>query len=277
MQYAESAFKGQDGIGILVRSWRPEGPVRGTMVIAHGLGEHGGRYGELVTHCLARGLAVYAPDHRGHGRSGGRRALVKRFGWLVEDLEVVMRRAAAEHPGSKQFLFGHSMGGAVALTWTLGHPGQLDGLILSGPAIAPPRAVSPITVLVVRLLSRAMPGKGAIALPPEDISRDPEVVRAYEDDPLVLHSPVPARTLAELLGAMKSLPGRVAALREPVLVLQGTGDRLVMHADVKPVFETLGSTDKTVKVYRGLYHEVLNEPERAQVFADLDAWLDARL
>jgi acylglycerol lipase len=277
MHYVEAAFKGQDGTGILVRSWRPEGPLRGTIVIAHGLGEHGGRYGELVTHCLARGLAVYSPDHRGHGRSGGRRALVRRFGWLVEDLDVVMQRAAAEQPEGKRFLFGHSMGGAVALTWTLDHPGQLDGLILSGPAIAPPRAVSPITVLVVRLLSLVLPGKGAIALPPGDLSRDPEVVRDYEDDPLVLHGPVPARTLAELLGAMKSLPGRAAALREPVLVLQGTGDRLVMHADVKPVFEALGSADKTVKAYRGLYHEVLHEPEREQVFADLDAWLDAHL
>jgi acylglycerol lipase len=132
-------------------------------------------------------------------------------------------------------------------------------------------------VLVVRLLSLVLPGKGAIALPPEDLSRDPEVVRAYEDDPLVLHGPVPARTLAELLRAMKSLPGRAAALREPVLVLQGTGDRLVMHADVKPVFEALGSADRTVKAYRGLYHEVLHEPEREQVFADLDGWLDAHL
>jgi alpha-beta hydrolase superfamily lysophospholipase len=277
MQYVEAAFKGQDGTGILVRSWRPEGPVRGTMVIAHGLGEHGGRYGELVTHCLARGLAVYAPDHRGHGRSGGRRALVKRFGWLVDDLDVVMRQAEAGHPEGRRFLFGHSMGGAIALTWTLDHPGQVDGLILSGPAIAPPSAVSPVTVLVVRLLSRVLPGKGAIALPPADLSRDPEVVRAYEDDPLVLHGPVPARTLAELLGAMKSLPGRAAALREPVLVLQGTGDRLVMHADVAPVFEALGSADRTVKAYRDLYHEVLHEPEREQVFADLDAWLDAHL
>jgi alpha-beta hydrolase superfamily lysophospholipase len=277
MQYEEVAFKGQDGTGILVRSWRPEGPVRGTLVIAHGLGEHAGRYGELVTHCLARGLAVYAPDHRGHGRSGGRRALVRRFAWLVDDLDVVMRRAAAGHPEVKRFLFGHSMGGAIALTWALDHPGQVDGLILSAPAIAPPRSVSTMTVLVVRLLSRILPGKGAIALPPEDLSRDPEVVRAYADDPAVLHGPVPARTLAELLGAMKSLPGRAAALREPVLVLQGTGDRLVMHADVKPVFDALGSPDKTVKVYRGLYHEVLNEPEREQVFADLGAWLDAQL
>jgi alpha-beta hydrolase superfamily lysophospholipase len=277
MQYTEFAFKGQDGTGILIRSWRPDGPVRGTLVIAHGLGEHAGRYGGLVQRCLARGLAVYAPDHRGHGRSGGRRALVGRFAWLVEDLDVVMRRAATEHPGGKRLLFGHSMGGAIALTWTLDHPGQVDGLILSGPAIAPPTAVSALTVLVVRLLSRVLPGMGAIALPPGDISRDPEVVRDYEDDPLVLHGPVPARTLAELLGAMRTLPGRAAALREPVLVLQGTGDRLVMHADVKPVFEALGSADKTVRVYRGLYHEVLHEPEREQVFADLEAWLDARL
>lgn len=277
MQHETSELSGRGGVPLFLRAWRPEGPASGVLVIAHGLGEHGGRYGELVERCLARGLAVYAADHRGHGRSGGPRAQVGRFAWLVEDLDTVLRRAAAAHPGARRFLLGHSMGGAIALTWTLDHPGQLDGLILSGPAIAPPSAVSPVTVAVVRLMSAIAPGVGAIKLPPSDLSRDPAVVRAYEQDPLVLHAAVPARTLAELLGAMNSLPARAAALREPVLVLQGTGDRLVMHADVKPVFEALGSADKTVKVYRGLYHEVLNEPERGQVFADLEAWLDARL
>lgn len=277
MQHETSELAGRGGVRLFLRSWTPERPPRGVLVIAHGLGEHGGRYGELVERGLALGLAVYAADHRGHGRSGGPRAQVGRFAWLVEDLDTVLRHAEAAHPGVKRFLFGHSMGGAIALTWTLDHPGRLDGLILSGPAIAPPSAVSPVTVAIVRLLSVVAPGVGAIALPPEDVSRDPAVVQAYRDDPLVLHGPVPARTLAELLGAMKSLPARAASLREPVLVLQGTGDRLVMHADVKPVFEALGSADKTVKVYRGLYHEVLNEPERAQVFADLEAWLGARL
>jgi lysophospholipase len=278
MRHRVTEFEGHGGVTLRLQSWQPDdGPVRATLVVAHGLGEHGGRYGELVARLVARGFAVYAPDHRGHGRSGGPRAQVGRFAWLVEDLDAVMQQAAREHPGARRFLLGHSMGGAIALTWALDHPGQLAGLILSGPAIAPPAAVPATTVMMVRLLSFVAPGTGAIALPPEDVSRDPAVVRAYIEDPLVLHGPVPARTLAELLLAMKALPPRVQALRDPVLVLHGTADRLVAYADVAPVFERLGSPDRTVRTYPGLYHEVLNEPERAQVFADLEAWLDAHL
>lgn len=277
MQHRETEFTGQQGVRIRVQSWVPEVPVRASLVVAHGLGEHGGRYGELVARCTALGMAVFAPDHRGHGRSGGPRAQVGRFAWLVEDLDVVMEQAAREHAGAKRFLLGHSMGGAIALTWTLDHPGLIDGLVLSAAAIAPPSAVPAATVALVRLLSRLWPGRGAIALSPADLSRDPAVVRAYEEDPLVLHGPVPARTLAELFGAMQSLPQRAPMLREPVLALHGTGDRLVGLDDVRSALEALGSPDKTLRSYPGLYHEVMNEPERGQVFADLEAWLDARL
>jgi lysophospholipase len=277
MQRRETEFTGRQGVPIRVQSWVPEVPVRASLVVAHGLGEHGGRYGELVARCTARGMVVYAPDHRGHGRSGGPRAQVGRFAWLVDDLDVVMEQAAREHAGAKRFLLGHSMGGAIALTWALDHPGRIDGLVLSAAAIAPPSAVPAATIALVRLLSRVWPGRGAIALSPADLSRDPAVVRAYEEDPLVLHGPVPARTLAELFGAMQSLPQRAPMLREPLLALHGTSDRLVGLDDVRPALEALGSRDKTLRSYPGLYHEVMNEPERGRVFADLEAWLDARL
>ena len=276
MQHRETEFIGQEGVPIRVQSWLPDVPARATLVVAHGLGEHGGRYAGLVSRCLTRGIAVYAPDHRGHGRSGGSRGQIGRFAWVVADLDAVMRQAKEEQPGVRRFLLGHSMGGAVALTWALDRPGLVDGLILSAAAIAPPSAVPALTVAAVRLLSRVWPGRGAIGLSPADLSRDPAVVRAYEEDPLVLHGPVPARTLAELFDAMQSLPQRAPMLREPVLALHGTADRLVMHHDVRPALESLGSADRTIKVYRGLYHEVMNEPERETVFADLEAWLEAR-
>ena len=276
MQLREDSMTGRDGVTLHARAWLPDGPPRALLVIAHGLGEHSGRYAGLVARCVARGIAVHALDHRGHGRSGGPRAQVGRFAWLVEDLAALLERAGREHPGARRFLLGHSMGGAIALTLALDRPAALDGLILSAPAIAPPSAVSPLTIAVVRLLSALWRARGAIAGSPEDLSRDPQVVQAYVADPLVLHGPVPARTLAELFEAMRSLPRRAASLDTPVLVLQGTADRIVMHADVRPVFASLGGDDRTVKVYRGLYHELLNEPEREQVLGDLLAWLDAR-
>jgi len=276
MQHREFTLAGQGDVALAAQAWLPDAPAIGVLVIAHGLGEHSGRYGELVARCVARGLAVYALDHRGHGRSGGRRAQVGRFAWLVHDLDALIAHAWREHPGVKRLLFGHSMGGAIALTWALDHPDGLDGLILSGPAVAPTSSVSAARIGLIRLLSRLLPNLGAMRLPAESVSRDPAVVRAYADDPLVFHGAVPARTLAELLGAMLALPGRAPALRVPVLVLQGTGDLLVPYPDVRPVFEQLGSPDKTVHIYEGLFHEVLNEPERAQVLADIERWLDTQ-
>jgi alpha-beta hydrolase superfamily lysophospholipase len=258
------------------QAWLPEDEPRAVVVISHGLAEHGGRYDALAQRLVARGYAVYALDHRGHGRSQGERANIERFAYVVSDLGTFVGRAQRQHPGMPAFLIGHSMGGAIALGCALQYPDVLRGLALSAPALSAGDDVPVLKSWLVRLLSAVAPGAGALTLPASAISRDPAVVSAYERDPLVHRGSIPARTLAELLAAMKSFPERATSLRVPVLVQHGTADRLVPYDANRPVYAALGQPKtRVIRTYEGLFHEIYNEPERDRVIGDLEAWFEA--
>jgi acylglycerol lipase len=274
VKHLEDSFVGEHGLRLYTQAWLPEGTVVAVVVLSHGLAEHSGRYEELVSRLVQRGYAVHALDHRGHGRSEGRRSYVDRFASLVDDLARLMRTAAAAHPGKPLLLLGHSLGGAIAFACALEHPHELKGLVLSAPALGA-TAVPRFQLTVARILSRVAPHSGALKLPADAVSRDPAVVDRYEHDPLVYRGAVPARTAVELLDAMSQFPARARELRAPVLAMHGTADRLVPLAAVQSVYDRMGSADKTIVLYPGLYHEVFHEPERAVVFADLERWLDA--
>lgn len=273
MQHRELRLTGVGGLALHAEAWLPDAPPARIVVIAHGLAEHIGRYQALAEWFVARGYGVYALDHRGHGRSAGRRANIDRFAYLVSDLDTLVQSAARAHPGAPITLLGHSMGGAIAFAYAAQHPERLRALVLSAPALGAPSA-PPLQVWVARRLSRLLPNLGVLTLPAAAISRDPAVVQAYETDPLVYRGSIPARTAAELLTAMEWFPSVARSVRLPVLVLHGTADTLVPLDATGPVVEGIGSGDKTLRRYEGLYHEVFNEPERAQVLADLGAWLD---
>jgi alpha-beta hydrolase superfamily lysophospholipase len=267
-------FPGMREATLHAQAWLPEGEPRAVVVISHGLAEHGGRYGALAERLVGQNYAVYALDHRGHGRSPGGRANIERFAYVVSDLGTFVGRAQRQHPDAAVFLLGHSMGGAIALASALRNPGNLKGLVLSAPALAAGEAVAAPKAFMVRLLSRLAPNAGALTLPASAISRDPAVVRAYESDPLVFRGAIPARSLVELLDAMAGFPEAVPKLRLPVLVQHGTADRLVPLAATRPVYERLGNTKlRTVRLYEGLFHEAYNEPERDRVLSDLEAWI----
>ena len=276
MQHLEWQITASDCTPLFAQAWLPAGEPGRILVIAHGLAEHSGRYAGFAQRLVGRGFAVHALDHRGHGRSPGRRANIEHFDTVVEDLHAVVTKAARQHPGVPVTLLGHSMGGAIALACALRHPEPLHHLVLSAPAVGTDPAVPGLQVRLVRALSRWLPDVGVLKLPAAAISRDAEVIRAYEQDPMVYRGAIPARTVAELFDVMGRFPALAGALRLPVLVLHGTGDTLVALEHCRPVYERLGSSDKTVIHYEGLFHEVLNEPERERVVADLLAWLEAR-
>ena len=277
MRHETGEQSGNLGRRLYTQRWLPDLAPRAAIVLAHGLAEHSGRYGELARRLTARGFALHALDHRGHGRSQGPRANIERFAYVVDDLGALIAGVRAEDPARPLFLLGHSMGGAVALSYALQNPTLLDGLLLSAPLLGVDPNVPPLKQLAGRVLSLLAPSVGLLTLPSDQISHDPVVVREYDNDPLVFHGPIPARTLIELLAALDWLRERTPELRMPVLALHGTGDRLVPLEFVAPVYERLGSPDRKVLQYEGLYHELFNEPERARVYADLEAWLDARL
>ncbi len=273
MNHVDWRLTGHGGVELFAQGWLPDGPVRDVIAIAHGYAEHGGRYGNLVERLVPQGYALYALDHRGHGRSGGKRALVDRMAWVIEDFHKFVGEVRARHDRQKVKLIGHSMGGNVAFGYALRWPEDLSGLILSGPLIG---GTAPAAQrLVVKLLSALAPNLGTVALPPEAVSRDPEVVATYAADPLVTVGKVPARTAHELFAPLPTYLQRAPEMKVPVLIQHGEADALVPLAGARPTIDAIGASDKTVITYPGLFHEIYNEPEKDAVIGDLARWLEA--
>ena len=275
-QPQESSFAGVGGVEIFRRAWLPDGDPTGLVAIAHGAGEHSGRYGHVAHRLTREGYAVYALDHRGHGRSQGSRALVDRLDNAVADLDKLIVFAAGRHPDVPRFLIGHSMGGTVAVSYALAHQDRLSGLILSGPLAA----IDPVpasTRLAATALSRIVPRAPAVAVDASLVSRDPAVVEDYRRDPLVHHGKLPVRTVTELAAAIEAFPARVGAIQVPTLILYGSEDGLCPPRGSEMLADRIGSTEITARSYAGLYHEILNEPERDQVLDDICSWLARRV
>ena len=273
MKTIEWRLTGHGGIELYAQGWLPDGPARDVIAIAHGYAEHGARYGNLVERLVPQGYALYALDHRGHGRSGGKRALVDRMAWVIEDFHTFVGEVRARHDGQRIKLLGHSMGGNVAFGYALRWPEDLSGLILSGPLIG--GSAPAAQRLVVSLLSAIAPGLGTVALPPEAVCRDPAVVAAYAADPLVTVGKVPARTAHELFAPLPGYRERAKEMKVPVLVQHGEADALVPLSAARPTIDAIGASDKTVITYPGLFHEIYNEPEKDAVIGDLSRWLEA--
>lgn len=270
----QDRLEGARGLSIFWQSWVPERPSA-VVVIAHGASEHSDRYRPLAERLVAAGYAVYALDHRGHGRSEGTRALIDRMTSAVADLNKLVVLAQSEHRGLPTYLLGHSMGGTVAVSYTIQHQDRLAGLVLSGP-LAALEAAPPIQRLIARGLSALVPRLPLLAIDASEISRDPAVVASYEDDPLVYHGKLPVRTVAELAAAIDSFPGGLPAITIPTLIMYGTADSLCPPEGSRLIHDRISAADRTLKPYEGLYHEIFNEPEGPQIMDDVVAWLAAR-
>lgn len=277
MSHQEGQIVGQAELTIHWQAWLPASAPRGAVVIAHGLGEHGGRYRRLAEQLVGDGLAVYAIDHRGHGRSEGRRAKLDRFRYAVQDLDQLVELTRDRSGRLPVFLLGHSMGGAIAVGYALKHQDKLQGLILSGPAISVEGAPWLVRVLS-QLLTNVLPNLPLFAIDPSLVSRDPEEVRAYAEDPLNMHGKVPLRTVAELFRAAGWLSRALTELKLPLLVVHGTADKLVPARVADLIDKRSGSSDKTIRLYEGFYHELLNEPpaDRQRVMDQIADWVVSR-
>lgn len=272
---ASGARTGAGGLQLFWQSWHGVGAPRAVVVIVHGLGEHSDRHDHVARALVAEGCAVYAVDHRGHGRSQGPRALIDDVDALVADIDALVLVAHAAHPDVPVYMLGNSFGGMLAVRYALAHQDRLAGLILNG-ALAQVDA-SPALRVVGRVLAAVAPRAPLIVIDPELVSRDPAVVEAYRTDPLVHHGRIPARTAATIADTAAAFPDAVGAIALPVLIAYGTADAICPPAGSEMLAQRIGSGDVTVRRYEGLYHELHNEPEREAVLGDVVAWLGDRL
>jgi acylglycerol lipase len=271
----EERIAGGAGLNIFVRSWHPPTPARAVIVICHGVKSHSGYYFWAAEQFVADGYAVYALDLHGRGKSDGERFYLEKFQDYLDDVHATMQLARSRQPGLPVFLLGHSAGGVVSSVYTLEHQAELQGFVCESFAFqvyAPDFALA-----VLKGLSHLAPHAHVLDLKTEDFSRDQAFVQAMLDDPLIAGEIQPTRTVAELVRADERLKREFPLMTLPVLIMHGTADKVTRPGGSQLFFDTVGSTDKTLKLYDGHAHDLLNDLGRGQVMADIRQWIGARL
>ena len=271
----ESSFEGVGGLNIFTRSWQPESKPRGVVVIVPGFNSHSGQYFWAAEQFAKNGLAIYAIDLRGRGKSEGERFYVDKFSDYVDDVATFVSMAKSENVGLPVFVLGHSAGGVVSCVYTLEHQSEIDGLICESFAFQVP--APDFALAVFKGLSYIAPHFHALKLKNEDFSRDPKVVEAMNSDPLIKDESQPVETLAEMVRADERLKKEFPLIKIPVLILHGTADKATKPEGSQFFYETVGSTDKTLKLYEGHYHDMLNDLKKEVVMADIKNWIDERI
>lgn len=270
----ESHFEAAGNRVLFRRAWLSDRTER-VLLVAHGLGEHSGRYDNFGAWMAERGSSVHAFDHQGHGRSSGKRCHIRRFRHLLDDLEVVLSSVQQDHPGIPIFLVGHSMGSLIVVDFLRDRQPSISGAVLSGAPLALPAGLSAARRVVAGLLRHLAPGISVeTGIDPEALCTDSSVVKAYTDDPLVVRR----MTLAlrgELFGAIKRASSGAPEIRVPTLLLHGEDDR-VCAPDASTRFRQRMTVDGAVKLYSGMRHEIFNEPHQHTVFEDVLAWVTHR-
>ena len=272
-QHTEGTLTAFDGITIFHQAWLPDSDPIAVVMLIHGLGEHSGRYAHVADALTDAGIAVHALDHRGHGKSDGKRTFVKSYDEFMKDLVQFRAHVEAQHPGLPLILLGHSMGGNLAVGHTLDHQAGITGLALSGAALQVGSDLSPGKLKMFRLIAKVAPSFRPEGLSAKAISRDPAVVSAYQNDPLVFTGKISAGLGAALIDAIERFPARYGELTLPILVMHGTDDQLASVKGSRALEAAAVNADVNAHYYEGLYHEIFNEPEQDRVLADLVSWI----
>ena len=274
-KHTEEFLDGTGGLRIFIRSWQPPGPPRAVVVISHGFNSHSGYYLWVAERLLGSGLAVYALDYRGRGRSDGERYYIEKFAEYQADLDLLVKTARAREGGVPFFILGHSAGGVIACNYVLDHPQEFSGLVCESFAYRVP--APDFALAVLKGLSHLAPHAHVLNLPKKEFSRDPKVTQALIDDPLLENEVQPTKTVAEMVRADERLKSDFPQFRLPLLIIHGTKDTVTRPEGSKEFYERAGSPDKTLKLYEGYFHDPLNDVGREVVMDDILEWIGARL
>jgi len=264
-----SSVKAFDGTDIFMTKDTVQNP-QAVLAIVHGLAEHAGRYDYVTCKLNENGISVYRFDHRGHGRSGGLRGDNGDPDNFLKDTDLVVRLALKENPGKPAFMLGHSMGGLIAAGYGASHGNVLKGMILSGAALDFLPTFGDLGKTYTEAMGNTvMPNSLAAA-----ICRDPEVVKAYEEDPLVLKGVTLRLLYTTFVQGIERLHQNIPNFQIPCLILHGGSDLLVPNSAAQWFYDHIASRDKTLKIYPECYHEILNEKEEKDlVLADIVGWI----
>lgn len=263
------------GLELFYRSWTPAATPRGVVVIVPGFNSHSGYYEWVGDELASRGLAAYAIDLRGRGQSEGERFYVDRFDDYVSDTHTLVTLARSRHAGLPMFLLGHSAGGVVACLYAADHQSELAGLICESFAFKVP--APDVALAVLKGLSHVAPHAHVLRLKNEDFSREPAIVQQMNTDPLIADEKQPTQTVAEMVRADHRLEQQFSKFTLPLLILHGTEDKATKPSGSRQFYEAARSADKTLKLYDGAYHDLLNDTDRVSVMADVVGWLEAHL
>lgn len=265
------------GANLHVTHWLPEGAPKAVVLLAHGYAEHAGRYHHVARRLTDAGYAIYAVDHWGHGNSDGDGGFVPRFSAFLDGMSELLTLVEVNHGATPRLLLGHSMGGLIATLFLIERQQAFVAAAVSGPAIVPAEPPSRFTLWISRFLSRFFPRLGVLSLDATGVSRDPQVVAAYQADPLVYGGKIGARLGKEFMDAMAVAQADAPKIHLPILIQHGEADRLTAPEGSRYLFANVGSKDKKLEIYPGLFHEIYNEPERDAVLDDLIEWFDAHV
>jgi alpha-beta hydrolase superfamily lysophospholipase len=263
------------GLKLFFRSWHPNGTPRALVIVVPGFNAHSGYYTWVGEQLAAMGLAVYAVDLRGRGKSDGERFYVDSFEDYVKDVEAVVATARSREPDVPMFVLGHSAGGVVACLYTLDHQSEIAGLISESFAYEIP--APGIALSVFKGLGRVAPHAHVLRLPNERFSRDPKVVETMNADPLIAKETQPTRTMAAMIRADEKIKGALSRITLPVLVLHGTLDKNTKPSGSRSFYEHIASEDKTLKLYEGGLHDLLNDVDKDTVMTEIKSWISARI
>jgi acylglycerol lipase len=263
------------GLQIFFRSWRPSLAPRAVVAIVPGFNSHSAYYAWAAQELVADRLAVYALDLRGRGKSDGERFYVETFDDYVSDVSNCVALVKSREPGVPLYLLGHSAGGVVACLFALDHQAELAGLVCESFAHQLP--APDFALAVFKGLSHLAPHAHILHLKNEDFSRDSQAVAAMNADPLIAHETQPTRTLAAMARADERLKRGFPLVTLPVLILHGSADKATKPSGSQLFYDTAGSKDKTLKLYEGHVHDLLNDLGKEAVMADIKVWIEARL
>lgn len=271
----EGSFEGVGGLKIATKSWPAAGAARGVMVLVHGFNAHSGYMEWPGEQFSANGLATYALDLRGRGKSEGERFYVENFSDYLGDVDKLVNIARDENPGLPVYMLGHSAGGVIATSYVYEHQSEIAGLICESFAydVGLPHLVQ----LALQGVSHLAPHLHVFSLNNADFSRDPAAVERMNNDPLIHKESQPAETASEMLKAAERLTEHFKTFTVPVLIIHGTEDKATRPAGSEKFFDLAASTDKTLKLYPGYYHDLLADVGKEEVMADIQNWIDERL